>query len=149
MFALESLSVVGETYSNSESVRKACHFLLERQKEDGGWGENWKVSRDGKPTTQKKKKNHPTDALSAPKKSCETSVYVQHERSQVVGTAWAVLGLLRAQAPQHDAIRRGVKLIMSRQKKDGSWDQEAIEGIFNKVCGSANCSLDTSWDVLR
>jgi lanosterol synthase len=43
MFALESLSLVGETYSNSGSVRKACHFLLSHQKEDGGWGESWEV----------------------------------------------------------------------------------------------------------
>lgn len=43
MFALESLSLVGETYENSETVRKACDFIVSKQREDGGWGESWEV----------------------------------------------------------------------------------------------------------
>lgn len=42
-FALESLSLVGETYETSEYSRKACEFLLSHQREDGGWGESYKV----------------------------------------------------------------------------------------------------------
>lgn len=42
-FALESLSLVGETYETSEYSRKGCEFLLKRQREDGGWGESWEV----------------------------------------------------------------------------------------------------------
>lgn len=42
-FALESLSLVGETYATSERVRKACRFLLDHQRKDGGWGESYKV----------------------------------------------------------------------------------------------------------
>jgi lanosterol synthase len=42
-FALESLSLVGETYSTSHYSRKACEFLLRHQREDGGWGESYKV----------------------------------------------------------------------------------------------------------
>ena len=34
---------MGETYATSERVRKACQFLIEHQKEDGGWGESYKV----------------------------------------------------------------------------------------------------------
>jgi lanosterol synthase len=44
MFAIESLSLAGETYENSNSVRTACEFLLSKQMEDGGWGESYKVS---------------------------------------------------------------------------------------------------------
>lgn len=44
MFALESLSLVQETYSNSDSARRACEFLLSHQREDGGWSESYKVS---------------------------------------------------------------------------------------------------------
>lgn len=44
MFSLESLSLVGETYENSESVRKACDQLVSKQRGDGGWGESWEVS---------------------------------------------------------------------------------------------------------
>ena len=42
-FALESLSLVGETYETSEYSRKGCDFLLKYQREDGGWGESWEV----------------------------------------------------------------------------------------------------------
>ena len=42
-FALESLSLVGETYETSEYSRKGCEFLLKHQREDGGWGESWEV----------------------------------------------------------------------------------------------------------
>lgn len=63
MFALESLATQGETYGNSERVRRACKFFLERQNQDGGWGESYK--------------------------SCETSTWCPHpDGSQVVQTAW-------------------------------------------------------------
>mgnify|MGYP001608981673 FL=1 len=44
MFSPESLALAGETYSTSESARKACEFLLSKQQADGGWGESFKVS---------------------------------------------------------------------------------------------------------
>lgn len=43
-FALESLSLVGETYETSPYARKACDFLISKQCTDGGWGESYKVS---------------------------------------------------------------------------------------------------------
>ena len=43
MFALESLSLVGETYETSQSARRACDFLVRKQRADGGWGESYKV----------------------------------------------------------------------------------------------------------
>lgn len=43
MFALESLASIGETYENSEHVRKGCDFLLSKQRNDGGWSECYKV----------------------------------------------------------------------------------------------------------
>lgn len=42
-FALESLSLVGETYATSERSRRACKFLVGKQRADGGWGESYKV----------------------------------------------------------------------------------------------------------
>jgi len=106
-FALESLSLVGETYSTSQASRRACHFLLRKQREDGGWGESWK--------------------------SCEDIKYVEHESSQVVQTAWATMALIYAEYPNPEPIERAVKLVMSRQCPDGSWPQESLEGIFNKT----------------
>ncbi|KAI4173443.1 MAG: hypothetical protein LQ343_002976 [Gyalolechia ehrenbergii] len=108
MFALESLASVGRNYSNDEKVVLACKFFLNRQMADGGWGESYK--------------------------SCSTGVYTQHEKSQVVQTCWVIIALLEAQYPEREPIERAVKMVMSRQLADGSWAQEAIEGVFNKSC---------------
>nr|UPW35109.1 oxidosqualene clavarinone cyclase [Didymella macrostoma] len=108
MFAMESLKSVGETYENSERVRRACKFFLDRQMEDGGWGETYK--------------------------SCETGEYCQHENSQVVQTAWVMIAMLEGGFPDKEPLRRALKMIMSRQQKNGEWKQEAIEGVFNKSC---------------
>ena len=105
MFALESLASVGETYANSARVKKACEFLLAKQRDDGGWGESYK--------------------------SCETAVYVQRE-SQIVMTSWAIIGLMVADYPDKAPIEKAVKLIMARQQRNGEWKQEGIEGVFNK-----------------
>ena len=105
MFAIEAFASVGEYYANSKSVKKGCEFLIGKQREDGGWGESYK--------------------------SCETGTYAQRE-SQVVMTAWAVIALLAADFPHKKPIERGVKLVMSRQQRNGEWLQEGIEGVFNK-----------------
>jgi len=92
-FALESLALVGETYQTSEHSRRACNFLLSKQRDDGGWGESYK--------------------------SCEQNVWVEHEESQVVQTAWAVLSLMYARYPHPKPIENGVKFVMSRQQPVG------------------------------
>jgi lanosterol synthase len=107
-FALESLSLVGENYSNSSHAQRACRFLLSWQREDGGWGESYK--------------------------SCEQGAWIQHENSQVVQTCWAAMALMYAKYPDPEPIRKAIKLVMDRQLPDGSWPQEAIEGVFNKNC---------------
>lgn len=126
MFALESLALNHETFDNSLRVRKACDFLLRRQMGDGGWGESYRV----RPQCWSSKGRRMLRLVSA--QACETGRYVHHVKSQVVNTAWAVLALLAAKCPDHDAIVNGCRLIMSRQRPDGRWEQEAIEGIFNK-----------------
>ncbi|KAL9612709.1 MAG: hypothetical protein Q9167_002700 [Letrouitia subvulpina] len=108
MFALESLASVGQYHSNSPAVAKACQFFIDRQMPDGGWGESYK--------------------------SCETGIYSPHEKSQVVQTCWVIIALLEAKYPDRRPIERAVRLVMGRQQKDGSWEQEAIEGVFNKSC---------------
>lgn len=107
MFALESLASVGESYSNSARVRKACEFFLSKQMDDGGWGESYR--------------------------SCETGMYIPHANSQVVQTCWAILGMMEAGYPDRKPIEKAVRLVMSRQLAQGGWEQEAIEGVFNKT----------------
>ncbi|KAG4301936.1 hypothetical protein PCK1_001912 [Pneumocystis canis] len=109
MFALESLSCVQDFYENSFHSRKACDFLLGKQEDDGGWSESYE--------------------------SCTNSKWIRHPNgSQVVQTAWACIGLMYANYPDEMPIKRGIKLIMSRQQPNGEWKQEGIEGVFNKNC---------------
>lgn len=83
-FALESLASVGQTYQSSERVRRSCDWLVSMVKDDGGWGEHYS--------------------------SCEVKKYVQHEKSQVVNTSWAVLALMSARYPHKDVIRKGLEV---------------------------------------
>ena len=107
MFALESLASVGETYTNSERIRRACKFLLDHQNEDGGWGESYRA--------------------------CETGVWHDHaDGSQVVNTAFAAIALMEAGLPEPEPLERAIGLIMKRQRDMGQWQQESIEGVFNK-----------------
>ncbi|KAK1855411.1 oxidosqualene:lanosterol cyclase [Colletotrichum chrysophilum] len=107
-FALQSLEAVGEQYHNSERVRRACEFLLSKQMDDGGWGEHHS--------------------------SCDERRWIQHEKSQVVNTCWAVLALMHAGYPDPKPIRRGLELIQSRQQGNGEWLHEGVEGVFNRTC---------------
>ncbi|KAI0157962.1 terpene synthase [Hypoxylon sp. FL1284] len=109
MFALESLRSIGETYSNSSYSKGGCDFLISKQREDGGWSESYR--------------------------SCERMVYTEHPTgSQVVMTAWALVALMKADYPDIEPLKKGIKLIMDRQQANGEWKQEAIEGVFNKSC---------------
>jgi lanosterol synthase len=49
-------------------------------------------------------------------------------------TSWALIGLMKAEYPDIEPLRKGIKLIMERQQPNGEWKQEAIEGVFNKSC---------------
>ncbi|KAJ7880320.1 terpenoid cyclases/protein prenyltransferase alpha-alpha toroid [Mycena olivaceomarginata] len=120
-FALESLALVGETYATSKASRKACEFLLGKQRADGGWGESYK--------------------------SCEVGQWVEHADTQIVQTCWAVMALMYAGYPHPEPLERGVALVMARQLPDGSWPQEAIEGIFNKTCAIAYPNFKFSFPI--
>jgi len=107
-FGTEALALDGEEYGNSEAQKKACDFLLSKQKEDGGWGETFK--------------------------SCETGEYCDHEFSQTVNTAWSIMALMAAKYPDREPIERGARLILQHQDKMGHWPYQSIMGVFNKSC---------------
>lgn len=106
-FGMDGLIESGIDQSH-DAVKRACEFLVSKQQDDGGWGETFM--------------------------SCVTREYVQHPRSQVVNTAWAVLALLKGGHRDQQVIRRGVKLLIQRQQSSGDWEQESISGVFNKNC---------------
>ena len=112
-FAVEALSKAkGKGFSNDailiDSINKACTFLIEKQKADGGWGETFE--------------------------SCSKLVYSEAETSQVVNTAWALLTLMVADFKDNNVIEAGVDLLLSRQTDTGDWLQEKISGVFNYNC---------------
>jgi lanosterol synthase len=109
MFALESLSSIGATYTNSSHVRKACDFLISHRMPDGAWGESYRAS--------------------------ELKQWVDHpEKSQVVQTCWAAIALMYGSYPDKEPIQAALKVVMGRQQANGEWLQEAIEGVFNCSC---------------
>lgn len=107
-FGLEALACVNETYQNSQIVKKGCAFLVSKQRADGGWGESYK--------------------------SCVEMRYVEHETSQIIQTAWALLGLMAVGFDDKTVLKRGIDFLISRQEANGDFPQEAITGVFNKNC---------------
>ncbi len=69
------------------------------------------------------------------RQASEQSVYIEHPAgSLVVQTAWALIGLMKAEYPDKARLKKGIALIMDRQQPNGEWLQENIEGVFNKSC---------------
>ena len=62
-------------------------------------------------------------------------------------TAWAAMALMYARYPHAEPIERAVRLVMARQRADGSWAQEAIEGVFNKNVAIAYPNFKFSFTI--
>ena len=96
--------------TDDPAIAQARKFVLSKQLPDGGWGESYR--------------------------SCTTRTYVHHpEGGQDVMTAWALLTLLQAEAPEaREAIERGVRFLTDRQLDNGDWPQAGMTGVFNRTC---------------
>ena len=103
MFGIRGL-LAGGAQPGDPAVRLACRWLLDQQREDGGWGEHHS--------------------------GCMTGEYTPHTESQVVQTAWALMALLEAQESNWAAISSGVKFLVDAQREDGSWAKQDMEGVF-------------------
>lgn len=107
-FGVNGLLAAGAGHRDPAIVR-ACEFLLDVQGADGGWGETVK--------------------------NCETLQYERGVPGQAVMTSWALLTLIAAGCSGHDAVRRGIEFLLSRQRPDGTFPDENIAGVFNRTCG--------------
>ena len=99
---LSALNAAGEDPS-SPYIRRAVRWLEQRQRDDGGWGEDgasyWPDRRD----------------------EAKTSTPSQ--------TAWAVLGLMAAGEVDGTAVRRGVEYLLNAPREDGSWREDHYNAV--------------------
>ena len=103
LFGIRGLVAAGARRGDP-AIRAACAWLLDRQREDGGWGEHHS--------------------------GCLSGRYVAHDESQVVQTAWALLALLEAGDPDWTGITRGVGFLLEAQTADGSWPRQDVAGVY-------------------
>uniref|UniRef100_A0A8C8S5R7 Lanosterol synthase n=1 Tax=Pelusios castaneus TaxID=367368 RepID=A0A8C8S5R7_9SAUR len=99
-FGLEAFACLQHCYQNGAACREvtqACQFLVSKQLEDGGWGEDFE--------------------------SCKQRRYVQSATSQIHNTCWALLGLMAVRYPDVGVLERGIKVLIDKQLPNGDWPQ--------------------------
>ena len=154
MFALESLSLVGETYETSKSARRACDFLVSKQRADGGWGESYKVC-------------HLPGALSDEAQSCGRHVRPAYGLSMMTPRSSKRPGQRWRSCTQNTHIRSQsqklwrwlcrascqfvvlapLRVALVTAFQDGSWAQEAIVGVFNRTCAISYPNFKFSFTI--
>ncbi|HYM32687.1 MAG TPA: squalene--hopene cyclase [Candidatus Cybelea sp.] len=90
---------VAKLEKHAPAYRRAIEFLVSRQREDGGWGEDGASYYPDAPRGEGKE-------------------------STASQTAWALLGLMAAGAVDHPAVARGIDFLVTAQNAHGLWDED-------------------------
>jgi squalene-hopene/tetraprenyl-beta-curcumene cyclase len=93
---LRGLEAMG-MWNHEPAIQQAAEWIRMVQNSDGGWGETCGTYDD------------PNQRGIGPSTPSQT--------------AWAVLGLLAAGDTRSDSVAKGVRWLIERQHKDGSWDE--------------------------
>jgi lanosterol synthase len=103
MFGVRGL-LAGGAGPTDEPIRKACRWLLARQRPDGSWGEHHS--------------------------SCTAGCYVEGHSGLAVQTAWALITLVEANDPDQTALARAAGFLESAQQSSGQWPDGQFVGLF-------------------
>ena len=103
LFGIRGLLAAGAP-PHDPRIRKACSWIIARQREDGGWGEHHA--------------------------GCLTGAYVEHQESQVIHTAWALTALLEAEEPNWRSLQYGACFLARAQAAGGDWPKQDPAGVF-------------------
>jgi lanosterol synthase len=103
MFGVRGLLAAGVPPSD-QRIRKACRWLLARQRSDGGWGEHHS--------------------------SCTEGRYVSAPAGLCVQTAWALTTLVEANDPDRAAMSRAAGFLDRSQLASGEWPNDEFTGVF-------------------
>ncbi|HTW45493.1 MAG TPA: squalene--hopene cyclase [Acidobacteriaceae bacterium] len=103
---LRGLEAMG-VWNHEPQIQQAAEWIRMVQNADGGWGETCGSYDDP---------NQRGIGQSTPSQ-----------------TAWALLGLLAAGDTRSDSVAKGIKWLLSRQQKDGSWDESLGAGVTRQA----------------
>jgi squalene-hopene/tetraprenyl-beta-curcumene cyclase len=92
---------------NDPMITRATAWLIAKQREDGGWGEDCETYGDAPPGEY-----HGDAAQSLPSQ-----------------TAWAMLGLMAGGLADHPAVQHGAAFLQTVQGEDGSWTEESYNAV--------------------
>ena len=102
MFGIRGLLAAGVPPQDPD-IRRACRWLLARQRSDGSWSEMHEAG---------------------------ANRFVPGNRGHAVQTAWALSALLEAGEPNFDALARGARFLSAEQLPSGEWPKQEPVGIF-------------------
>lgn len=106
-FGVSGLTAI-DTSRNDPALLRARDFLLQKQQENGSWGEEIE--------------------------SCRERKWIERPGGHVVQTAWALLSLLQIETDSRGATDRAATFLRTRQGVDGNWPDEGMVGMFNRTC---------------